>query len=416
MDSKEKNFVLKFAKQYKKSIFRFLMSAISLIITMALFVTATVSWFTISTSELDVTRFQLDCGKGLRVNDSGTSQLSFSQTSDASLTPASSVDGRNLYFPTDGSDFSNITENITYRCANAGDKNKNYIQIDFTLTAQQNHTALYINEEKTSLKVRSGNEEYSIAQAASLRSALWSSTEENGVPNTPIVFNPTASTVYTAAVADVDRNSGSFISTGRQVAHTFSEYSFGGTPVATLSRNVKTKFSYIIWLEGADPKCTDRITSKDIEIRLAFTTSWDKTQTIRFEDQTGNDSIKNLLKEDGGTYRLSLAYYEDTDTLEPTEFNMWAYNNNDNVWSCNIPGDMRNKITFFLRPISGEGTVYEFTKDSNDSSKNTFDRGSNRLYVAKTLDGLNSSGYWKAIGDSDGAGHDSGGNFDGDDF
>ena len=95
---------------------------------------------------------------------------------------------------------------------------------------------------------------------------------------------------------------------------------------------------------------------------------------------------------------------------------MWAYNNNDNVWSCNIPGDMRNKITFFLRPISGEGTVYEFTKDSNDSSKNTFDRGSNRLYVAKTLDGLNSSGYWKAIGDSDGAGHDSGGNFDGDDF
>ena len=100
------------------------------------------------------------------------------------------------------------------------------------------------------------------------------------------MFNSTDSTVRTAAVEDADRSTGAFISSGRQVAHSFSEYSFGGTPVATLSKGVETKFSYIIWLEGTDPKCTDSVSAKDIKVELAFTTSWDKTQTIRFRDDT----------------------------------------------------------------------------------------------------------------------------------
>ena len=425
---------------------KLLVSVISFVLVAVLFVSMSFSWFTITTSELEAGKFDLNCGKGLRVNDSGTSQLSFNQNKDSYLIPASSVDGRNLYFPTDGSDFSSVTEFMTFRSANAGDKNKNYIQIDFTLTAQQNHTALYINEEKTSIKVRNHSEnntgEYTVAQAASLRSALWSSTEENGEPNTPIVFNPTSRTVYTAAVEDVDRSSGAFISSGRQVAHAFSDYSFGGLPVATLSRNVKTKFSYIIWLEGADPKCSNSIVSKDIEICLAFSTSWDKTQTIRFEDQTVNQQIKNMITRENNPYRLSLVYEEQSTSADKpgsmTEFKMYSYNGSDKCWSCNIPGDMRGdpkdgqqdwqrgKIYFILRPVSGNGTVYTFTKDYNEYSKSpqpnpipdTYYRGVNRLYVAKLLNETTpgeSCGYWRAIGDSDGTGHDSG-NLDGDDF
>ena len=107
-----------------------------MILALVLLTSMSFSWFSIKTSDFEANNFTLDCGKGLRVNDSGTSQLSFAQE-DNYLIPASSVNGRNLFFPADGSDFSNVTENMTFRSANVGDKNVNYIQIDFTLTAQQ---------------------------------------------------------------------------------------------------------------------------------------------------------------------------------------------------------------------------------------------------------------------------------------
>lgn len=411
----------------KKTVRQMLMSLVSLIIVFVVITSMTFSWFTNKTSTLNVRTFTLDCGKGLRVNDSGTSQMSFSQVN-KNIIPASSVDGRNLYFPTDGSDFSSQTEKMTFRSANAGDKNVNYIQIDFTLTAQQNHTALYIDDKKTSIQVRDSNgTEYSVNKAASLRAALWSSTAENGVPNTPIVFNSTANTVRTAAVADIDYSTGAFIASGRQVAHAFSEYAFGGTPVATLSKGVETKFSYIIWLEGTDPKCTDSIKAKDIQIELAFTTSWDKTQTIRLEDGTDNAEIKTLLTRPENPYSLILRYVEVENGQEGssyTDFNMYKYTDaaDNKVWSCNIPGDMHKNIYFILQPpasVSNQPT-YLFSVDRNGNP--TLDRGSNRLYVADDLttsthDNIthNCHGHWVAVGDSDGAGHDEG-ELDGDDF
>lgn len=429
-----------YVKSDKKTLRKLLLSVISLTLAIVVIVTMTFSWFTVKTSNLTAELFKLDCGKGLRVNDTGTTELSFSQV-DKYLVPASSVDGRNLYFPTDGSDFSNITEYMTFRSANVGDKNQNYIQIDFTLTAQQNHTALYINEKKTSIKVAHSlganetrnDDDWSVQQASALRSALWCSTAEDDVPNTPIVFNPTASTMYTAAVQDVDRSTGAFISKGPQVAHAFSEYSFGGEPVATLEKGVETKFSYIIWLEGTDPKCTDKIRNKDIQINLAFTTSWDKTESIRFEDQTaaygdfGTKWVKYLIENDD--YSLTLHYdeVENNQIKSSSDFNMYAVSENDannNQWTCNIPGDMRNQISFILRPgahSERDNKTYKFTMSSKVANQNTLDRGANRLYVAELTSATSGQydkyrGYWMALGDSDGAGHDSGGSFDGDDF
>lgn len=432
MDNGFKNvmhIIADYAKSDKKSLRKLMLSSISLMIASAILVTMSFSWFTVSTSTVKAENFSLDCGKGLRVNDTGTSQMAFSQV-EKYLTPASSVDGRNLFFPTDGTDFSSVTESMTFRSANVGDKNVNYIQIDFSLTAQQNHTALYINEENTSIKVRSGDEsEYSVAKAAPLRAALWSSTAESGVPNTPIVFNPTASTLRTAAVSDVDRSTGAFISSGRQVAHAFSDYSFGGTPVATLEKNVETKFSYIIWLEGTDPKCTNKVLNKYIEVKLAFTTSWDKTQTIRFKDSSSNGWVKKKL-EAGWSLSLhfdEVRFNETTQQYETTgnstDFNMYKYSPDSNqvtdTWSCNIPGDMRRNITFVLRPPSGtQDTTYIFSRKTNNSTEDTYDRGTGREYEITAAAADNASqcrGHWVAIGDSDGAGND-GGNLDGDDF
>ncbi len=411
-------------------------SVVSLFLVIAVFITCSFSWFSIKTSKIDAARFTLQCGKGLRVNDSGTSDFQMNEDQDRYIVPASSVDGRNLYFPTDGSDFSNVTKEMTFRNSNVGDKNYNYIQIDFSLTAQQNNTALYINEEKTSLQLLS-NGTLSTAQAAPLRMAIWSSVPNSeGLPAAPVVFNPTGKTYTTAAVENVDRATGKITgSLGRQVSHAFSDYSYGGTPVATLAKGVVTKISVIIWLEGADPKCTkNRVALKDVALSLAFSTSWDKTQVIRFKDSTNGNWAGGLLNAQSNgqsgttpaTHSLTLRYVNPDDATDVTDFTMYKYQNTSDEWFCNMPGDMQKDITFILTPKSGTGTTYTFCKNSKapsgTASSNTYvyysyDRGVNRVYVAQ---GGNSNaqlcqGYWMDLGDSNGGGHDDN-DIDGDDF
>ena len=413
-----------------------ILSFVGLVVAMVTMFTTTFSWYSTKESTIQALNYSLDCSKGLRVNDSGTSDLHFS-TVNKYLYPASSVDGRNLYFPTDGSDFSSSTSQMTFRNATVGDKNNLYIQIDATLTAQQNHTSIYIDDSlgtdgipKTCIRAKGTHEGpalYSTAKAAPIRMAIWTSTaENNGMPNTPVVFNSQDKTVYTAAVADVDRSTGAYISNGQQVAHKFSEYSSGKTPVATLSKGVETKVTIILWLEGTDPKCTDKIKDSDISLRLAFTTSWDNTQTIRFKDGTSGSWIKTLLTREQDKYSLELHYDEliqaGTTSGDNMDFTMFPYQQSEDEWCCNIPGDMKRFITFVLRPPAGSSDpTYKFTMSSKTAGEDTYNRGTNRMYVAEDLpasgdDNTKCRGYWMPIGDSDGGGHDSGGDVDGDDF
>lgn len=395
---------------------QFYFSLISLSIALAIFITGTFSWFSINTAKLDAGQYTLQCGKGLRVNDSGTSDFKISDL-DKYITPASSVDGRNLFFPTDGTDFSKETESITYRSANVGDKNKNYVQIDFTLTAQENNTALYINDDITSLTVTPKNGTASTTLAAPLRVAIWAGTQaDNEAPNAPVVFNPTGRTFNTAAVSSVDSASGTLLNTGRQTSHAFTDYAYGGSPVATLSKGIETKLSIILWLEGADPKSSKLQTyeSYDIDFNIAFTTSWDKTQVIRFKDSTTDNWVKNKINNDG--YHLYL-HFEDDSTHDVTDFLMYKYNSSDSEWMCNMPGDMTYKVSFELRPTNPADQTYKFTKSSKISGADTFDRGVNRLYTAEgaAANPEQCTGYWVDLGDSDGGGSDIG-DLDGLDF
>ncbi|MCR5653068.1 MAG: hypothetical protein K6F88_04630 [Ruminococcus sp.] len=425
-------------KRRKATKRHFYFSIISLVIVFAVFVTVTFSWFSINTAKINAGLYTLQCGKGLRVNDSGESDFQLNNISKY-IIPASSIDGRNLFFPTDGSDFSKETEKITYRSANVGDKNKNYVQIDFTLTAQENNTALYINDAVTSLTVsQNGNESSTLA--APLRVAIWAGTQGNNeAPNAPIVFNPTGRTFNTAAVASVDSSSGALINTGRQTSHAFSDYAYGGKPIATLSKGIETKLSIIIWLEGADPKSSKlQDSTTDINFSIAFSTSWDKTQVIRFKDETGGSGntgwVKTLLKdgitENGKTvkYDLYLHYekYGSSSADDITDFLMYPHNvstiANATEWMCNMPGDMTNKVSFELRPSDSSYPTYKFTRSSKVNGADTYDRDVNKLYVAEESAkptaqanyGL-CKGYWKALGDSDGGGSDNN-DLEGDDF
>ena len=453
------------------------LSILSLLIVSAILITVgTVCWYSIKEATAESNLFEFEASKGLRVNDSGVDKFSFDNNSSFYLVPASSVDGRNIFFPTDGTDFSDITNKITYRSANAGDKNFGYIQIDFKLTAQSNNTAIYIDTDKTSLKVKDSSNIFTAQAAAPLRLAIYSDNPvaNSGAPATPVVFNSQTKTIHTAAVSEVDRGSGEYISNGPQVACQFSDYAVGGKPITTLKAGKETLFSVIIWLEGCDTKCTyTKVNKNDIELKLAFKTSWDDTEVVRFKDESGyipvvspsgnpaehnyyefvknnyiltgdtsvNNSktyyiytqgwIENLIK--NYNYKLNLRYTKSTDSTETSAFNMYKYNGSENEWSATIPSDMKNKVEFILSPPtdSTEGLTYTFCKSDgidgqSAGNDNTYDRGVNCLYIVRTAfenmhgagetsDSTACWGHWTALGDSDGGGLDVG-DLDGDDF
>jgi len=439
MDIKDNRVIAAFSKyisNVKSDRSKLLKSIVSLSLAFVILITCTFCWYYIKTAKGSADNFLLDAGKGLRVNDTGTTDFQ-SSDNNFDLLPASSVDGRNIFFPTDGTDFSDVTKEMTFRSANAGDKNNNYIQIDFTLTAQSNHTAIYLNtdNDKTSLKVKNGdNDEGSAQLAAPLRMAIWASapdSDDNVVA--PVVFNSQAKTVTSAAVSEVDRGSGTYLSNAPQTAHQFSDYAYGGTPITTLSAGKETQFSVIIWLEGTDPKCNwnrmNTVNKNDIELKIAFKTSWDNTEVIRFKDDTQNKWIKTLMtrtqaQDEKDPYTLSLRYTNPNDSTDTLDFNMYKYPssaNDSNVteWSTSIPGDMKNKITFILSPPAGTNeSTYVFCRKTNDHSTSTENRGVNRQYVVKNAAYSTVSeceGAWTALGDSDGGGLDIG-DLDGDDF
>ncbi|MBR2108824.1 MAG: hypothetical protein IJ932_02600 [Ruminococcus sp.] len=437
MDRKHNGFVAvvsKWISDCKSDRPKLLKSVVSLVLASVILVTCTLCWYCLKTAEITADNFMLEAGKGLRVNDTGTSQFNYNEN-EYKLTPASSVDGRNLFFPTDGTDFSNVTKDMTFRSANAGDKNVNFIQIDFDVTAQTNLTSIYIDPDKTSLEVYDKANDpnannASAQQAAPLRMAIWASAPENGTGHamTPVVFNSQAKTVNTAAVSEVDRGSGAYISNGPQVAHQFSDYAIGGTPITTLSAGKKTYFSIIIWLEGCDPKCTvdymDKIAKYDIKLKLAFKTSWDNTDVVRFKDETNNEWIRSCIADD---YTLTVRY-ENNETHEKVDFNTYKYRNTTDEWTASVPSDMKNMVYFILSPPAGStnGKTYTFCKSDGEdvglsAGDDNTNRGVNRQYVttySKSNADSNPTtcqGHWTAIGDSDGGGVDIG-DLDGDDF
>lgn len=112
------------------------LSYASLFLAILIFITGTVSWFTVhDTAKIDSTNLKFDSSTGLRVND-GEDLTNHIKFEDFSLAEASSVDGRNFFLPATGT-FSSTTELMKFREGNVGDKNKKYAYKDFTLSGEK---------------------------------------------------------------------------------------------------------------------------------------------------------------------------------------------------------------------------------------------------------------------------------------
>lgn len=401
--------IVEFAANGSKSKKKLLLSVVSLVLALMVLASATYCWYVLSKGEAEGNNMNLTVGQGLRVNDLGNSFKSISDNS--YLLPASSVDGRNLYFPADGNDFSTVTDKLTYRTANAGDRNYDYVQLDFNLTAEANYTGIYLDKDTSlSIKVPSdATAEYAAACAKAqkaIRCAIYYEKMEN-----PVVFNAQNNPSSVNAVSEVDRTTGRFVDSQQQVAVPFKDYTYGKRQLAMLNQGETRPFSLLIWLEGTDENCvSSAVMLKQLELKLKFTTSWDNKETIKFVDDQSGTPVKAFL-DSHPAYSLVLNYTDTSKEIENLKFTMYksSTDNSNNTWYCNIPGIAHSDLEFQLVNDSTGEVECRWYETSEGAS--TLNRGTATAYYSDSFDAATfiTAGHWHDgdIEDS-GNGHDIG--------
>lgn len=287
-------------------------SYVALFLVLSIFAVTTFSWFTIrDTATIDSETFSLESAAGMRVNK-GEEIRNTITVKQAKLKEASSVDGRNMFFPVDrgyGDKGQSVdTSEMKFREGTVGDKNNGYIYSDFTLTSQTGgQVEVYVKSYKVEVKNKNtGNTEV-------YDGATHITVDSNNKPSTYLAYqNPCpiriafirnsaeASTVIdpTAiidnyadecqAVSSV--NSLGSATTTKAKGRSFSDYYFGtGAPLFTLDGLKSQNITMVAWLEATGENC-DAYEGQDVSITVELESNWKDMEYVTFVDKTKGDA------------------------------------------------------------------------------------------------------------------------------
>lgn len=308
-------------------------SYVALFLVLSIFAVSTFSWFTIrDTATIDSDTFSLESAAGMRVNK-GEEIRNTITVKQAKLKEASSVDGRNMFFPVDrgyGDKGQSVdTSEMKFREGTVGDKNDGYIYSDFTLTGQTGgQVEVYVKSYKVQVHNRNTNEDEVYDGATHI------TVDGNHKPSTYLAYqNPCpiriafirnsaeASTVIdpTAiidnyadecqAVSSV--NSLGSATTTKAKGRSFSDYYFGtGAPLFTLDGLKSQNITMVAWLEATGENC-DAYEGQDVSITVELESNWKDMEYVTFVDNTtGDDAPQSKWVGNDGCF-LVMTYYDD---------------------------------------------------------------------------------------------------------
>ena len=287
-------------------------SYVALFLVLSIFAVSTFSWFTIrDTATIDSDPFSLESAAGMRVNK-GEEIRNTITVKQAKLKEASSVDGRNMFFPVDrgyGDEGQSVdTNEMKFREGTVGDKNNGYIYSDFTLTGQTGgQVEVYVKSYKVQVHNRNTNKDEVYDGATHI------TVDNNSKPLTYLAYqNPCpiriafirnsaeASTVIdpTAiidnyadecqAVSSV--NSLGSATTTKAKGRSFSDYYFGtGAPLFTLDGLKSQNITMVAWLEATGENC-DAYEGQDVSITVELESNWKDMEYVTFVDKTKGDA------------------------------------------------------------------------------------------------------------------------------
>ena len=287
-------------------------SYVALFLVLSIFAVSTFSWFTIrDTATIDSDPFTLESAAGMRVNK-GEEIRNTITVKQAKLKEASSVDGRNMFFPVDrgyGDKGQSVdTSEMKFREGTVGDKNNGYIYSDFTLTGQTGgQVEVYVKSYKVEVnnKNTGKKEVYDGATHITVDSSNKPSTYlayQNPCPiriafirnsaEASTVIDPTAIIDSYAdecqAVSSV--NSLGSATTTKAKGRSFSDYYFGtGAPLFTLDGLKSQNITMVAWLEATGENC-DAYVDQDVSITVELESNWKDMEYVTFVDNTVGDN------------------------------------------------------------------------------------------------------------------------------
>lgn len=345
-------------------------SYVALFLVLSIFAVSTFSWFTIrDTATIDSDPFTLESAAGMRVNK-GEEIRNTITVKQAKLKEASSVDGRNMFFPVDrgyGDKGQSVdTSEMKFREGTVGDKNNGYIYSDFTLTGQTGgQVEVYVKSYKVEVnnKNTGKKEVYDGATHITVDSSNKPSTYlayQNPCPiriafirnsaEASTVIDPTAIIDSYAdecqAVSSV--NSLGSATTTKAKGRSFSDYYFGtGAPLFTLDGLKSQNITMVAWLEATGENC-DAYEGQDVSITVELESNWTDMEYVTFVDNTvGDNGGPTKWVGNDGCF-LVMTYY-DENFQNPKSVVMSASKSDGNKpieWIAYLPKDKITNISF----------------------------------------------------------------------
>lgn len=390
----------------------------------------TVSWFTIKdNANINSNIMNFNSGTGLRVND-GEDITNHIKVDNFKIDEASSVDGRNLFFPNNNVDGdNNLTYSLQYRDATVGDKNQRFLYKDFTVSADSKETNVYVKSYKITVgdEVFNGSTQILFEDkdkplkptgivthdACPIRIAFITDSQDK-----PTVFDPTALVDRYAktypAVSSTALDTGSVINTENSTSISFSDYYYAvGKPIFTLEGTTPKKVTMVAWLEGTGDNC-DKYAGKDLSIDIELESNFKDMEWITFVDDTVGDdvaSVKHWINKDNDCI-VTMTYKDITTTGSPYRTVIMQENGNDDkdnpTWVAPIPEKVVTDITFNRYSLDDE-MIYNawYTRDQVEEmwakpnkldGRKKFDLQESREIKDKTTGKLTRKTVYTALG------------------
>ena len=352
MDKAKRHFNIN--SNYRRDIKSFLRSIVALLMAVMLIFGSTFAWIEGSkNANTNGDECTVSAGAGLQFievsqGDIDKGVLTLGGTSN--LQDCSSVDGRNIFFPTTG---SIGTDNIKFRSAVQSDvTDKKYITKEFIIKSLESgsdapdtpvgSTKIYID----SSTIFRGDDDFLKALRVSLNFNDGSA---------PIVICPgltydTESRSYSPVASINNDGSAKYIANMSALQHGY--YYYGKTPVYKLPHGESRRVTLTVWLEGTDDNCTtDLAAGKEIKMNLVLSTEDSNMRIVKFIDYTPSTWVKN---------QNATMYVVNSKSTTST----WEMSSSDGItYTARIPKDI--KSIYFQRTTNSDKTLG--AKDAHNS-------------------------------------------------
>ena len=302
------------AKRFLKIDKKLAKSYVSLFLVLLLILTSTFAWFTkLNVARMNTGNLEFQSASSLRINKEKTNSNRITIPA-FTLDEASSLDGRNIYFPL-GASFNGVTKDMFFREGNMGDENERYVYKNFTLKGTSGNTPVYIKSYE--IKIEEADSPHDPEVNATYHDQLTVGYDAQGRPSTqtiphhqcpvrlafiadsgvnPVVIDPSAQVVdyvdnSNGAVSLIDENGSPETKNTYPDCgwNSFASYYYGNTPLFVIPGGETLNVTLVIWLEGTLPECHKYI-GKKISVDIDIESNFAEMETIIFYDDTQPDN------------------------------------------------------------------------------------------------------------------------------